>query len=88
MASILITGTSSGIGLATALALGRAGHNVYATMRNPGRAPELAETAAKEKLPIKVSVMDVDSVAAGIASIVKDAGQIDALVNNAGVERN
>jgi len=91
MASGLITGTSTGIGLATALTLGRAGHNVYATMRNPSRSPELAETAAQEGLPIKVSVMDVDSdtsVKTAIASIQHDAGHIDVLVNNAGVERN
>jgi NAD(P)-dependent dehydrogenase (short-subunit alcohol dehydrogenase family) len=43
MASVLITGTSTGIGLETALTLGRAGHNVFATMRNPSRAPELGE---------------------------------------------
>jgi NAD(P)-dependent dehydrogenase (short-subunit alcohol dehydrogenase family) len=91
MASVLITGTSTGIGLATALTLGRAGHKVYATMRNPSRAPELAETTAQEKLPIKISVMDVDSdnsVKTAIADIYKDAGHIDVLVNNAGVERN
>src|SRR5271166_3472061 len=61
MACVLITGTSTGIGLATALSLGRAGHQVYATMRNPSRAPELAEKTAREKLPIKISTMDVDS---------------------------
>ena len=91
MAKVLITGTSTGIGLATALALGRAGHNVYATMRNPARAPELGERAAQERLPIKVSVMDVDSdssVKTAMADIHKDAGHIDVLVNNAGVERN
>ena len=91
MASVLITGTSTGIGLATALALGRAGHKVYATMRNPSRAPQLAETAEIEKLSIKISAMDVDSdtsVQTGIAAIEKDAGPIDVLVNNAGVERN
>jgi len=91
MASVLITGTSTGIGLATALNLGRAGHQVYATMRNPSRAPELAEKTAQEKLPIKISVMDVDSdgsVKTAIADIHKDAGHIDVLVNNAGVERN
>jgi NAD(P)-dependent dehydrogenase (short-subunit alcohol dehydrogenase family) len=90
MASVLITGTSTGIGLATALTLGRAGHQVYATMRNPARAPELGKTAAREKLPIKISVMDVDSdssVETAIADIYKDAGHIDVLVNNAGVER-
>jgi NAD(P)-dependent dehydrogenase (short-subunit alcohol dehydrogenase family) len=91
MASVLITGTSKGIGLTTALTLGRAGHQVYATMRDPSGSPELAQTAAQEKLPIKVSVMDVDSdvsVKSGIASIEKDAGQIDVLINNAGVERH
>lgn len=91
MTSVLISGTSTGIGLATALALGRAGHKVYATMRNPSRSPELGETAAREKLPIKISVMDVDSdssVTTEIANILKDAGHIDVLVNNAGVERN
>ena len=91
MASVIVTGTSTGIGLATALTLGRAGHKVWATMRNPSRAPELGETAAQEKLPIKISVMDVDSdssVKTGIANIQKEAGQIDALVNNAGIERN
>ena len=56
MVSILVTGTSKGIGMATALVLGRAGHTVYATMRNPSGAPELAQTAAKEGLPIHVSV--------------------------------
>ncbi len=82
-------GNQQGLGFTTALTLGRAGHKVYATMRDPSRSPELAQTAAQEKLPIKVSVMDVDSdtsVKSGIASIEKDAGQIDVLVNNAGVE--
>jgi NAD(P)-dependent dehydrogenase (short-subunit alcohol dehydrogenase family) len=91
MANVLITGTSKGIGLATALTLARAGHTVYATMRNPARSPELAAAAARESLPIKISAMDVDSdesVATGIATIDRDAGHIDVLVNNAGVERN
>ena len=91
MASVLITGTSKGIGLQAALAFGRAGYEVHATMRDPSRSPELAETAAKEKLPIRISVMDVDSdesVSEGIAEIQKAHGPIDVLVNNAGIERN
>lgn len=91
MATVLITGTSKGIGLSTALTLGRAGHNVYATMRNPSLAPELGETAVRERLPIRISAMDVDSdssVKAGIAAIFADAGHLDVLVNNAGIERH
>jgi NAD(P)-dependent dehydrogenase (short-subunit alcohol dehydrogenase family) len=90
MASVLITGTSKGIGLEAALAFGRAGHKVHATMRKPLQSPALAETAAREKLPITVSTMDVDSdesVKDGIAAIHKDHGPIDVLVNNAGLER-
>ena len=90
MATILITGTSKGIGFAAALAFGRAGHKVAATMRNPDHAPELSNVAAKEKLPIMVYAMDVDSDASvreGIALISKEAGPIDVLVNNAGIER-
>jgi NAD(P)-dependent dehydrogenase (short-subunit alcohol dehydrogenase family) len=91
MSTVLITGTSTGIGFATALTLSRAGHVVYAAMRNPSKAPLLGDIAAKEKLPIKVVVMDVDSDASvkeAIAGINKNAGQIDVLINNAGVERN
>jgi NAD(P)-dependent dehydrogenase (short-subunit alcohol dehydrogenase family) len=60
-------------------------------MRNPSRSSELAERTAQEKLPIKISVMDVDSdssVKTAIANIQKDAGHIDVLINNAGVERS
>ena len=90
MTSVLITGTSKGIGLESALAFGRAGHKVHATMRNPAQSPELAQAAAREKLPITVSTMDVDSdqsVSRAIAAIHKDHGPIDVLVNNAGIER-
>lgn len=89
MASVLITGTSKGIGFETALAFGRAGHQIHATMRNPSRSPLLAETAARENLSITVTAMDVDSdesVRDAIAAILQKHGPIDVLVNNAGVE--
>jgi NAD(P)-dependent dehydrogenase (short-subunit alcohol dehydrogenase family) len=88
MTHVLVTGTSKGIGYATALELGRAGHTVYATMRNPGRAPQLGEAVAKEQLPVKILAMDVDSdasVAQAFGAIYAQGGQIDALVNNAGI---
>ncbi|MBA3497748.1 MAG: SDR family oxidoreductase [Gemmatimonadales bacterium] len=91
MARVLITGTSSGIGLATAVAFAKAGHKVYATMRNPSRAPELGRRAASEGLPITIAAMDVDSdesVKAGMDRVVNEDGAIDVLVNNAGIERS
>lgn len=90
MASVLVTGTSRGIGLATALELGRAGHMVHATMRDPLRAKELARTAEREGLSIHVSAMDVDSdasVAETVAAIEREHGTPDVVVNNAGIER-
>lgn len=90
MATVLITGTSKGIGLEAALAFARKGHKVLATMRNPARDTELAQRAAAEKLPVAISAMDVDadeSVAKAFAAVAKDGMQIDVLVNNAGIER-
>lgn len=90
MRSVLITGTSKGIGYETALAFARAGYRVHATMRNPSNSPGLAELSANEKLPITVSAMDVDdddSVCQGVATIQSQHGPVDVLVNNAGVER-
>jgi NAD(P)-dependent dehydrogenase (short-subunit alcohol dehydrogenase family) len=89
MSHIVITGASRGIGLATALELARAGHLVTATMRNPGGSPELGDQAAKEKLPIRIETMDVDSdqsVRQAFARILAQA-PVDVLVNNAGIER-
>jgi NAD(P)-dependent dehydrogenase (short-subunit alcohol dehydrogenase family) len=88
MATIVITGTSTGIGLATAVVLGRAGHDVFATMRNPDRSPELKSIAEQENLPITILSLDVnedDSVAHAIKQVIASRGQIDVLVNNAGI---
>jgi NAD(P)-dependent dehydrogenase (short-subunit alcohol dehydrogenase family) len=89
MSKIVITGASRGIGLAAAVELARAGHHVVATMRNPAGSPELGEQAAKEKLPIRIETMDVDSddsVRQAFGRILAD-GPVDVLVNNAGIER-
>jgi NAD(P)-dependent dehydrogenase (short-subunit alcohol dehydrogenase family) len=84
--SVLITGTSKGIGYETALAFSRAGFRVHATMRNPSSAPGLSEIAAREKLPITVTSMDVDSdepVQTGFAAIEAQHGPVDVLVTGA-----
>lgn len=91
MKSVLITGTSKGIGLATALAFARKGYLVFATMRNPESAGELKKHIEEESLPIRIYTMDVDSdgsVSNAISDILKEHGSIDVLVNNAGVEKH
>jgi len=91
MTSILVTGASRGIGLATCLSLGRVGHRVFATMRNPDRAPKLGDVARAESLPITISTMDVDSdksVSEAVGQIIAQYGPLDVLVNNAGIEAN
>ena len=90
MSTVLITGTSSGIGRETAIVLGRAGHRVYATMRNLERGAALRAVVENERLPISISKMDVDSdesVDAATSAIRAETGCIDVLVNNAGIER-
>src|SRR5437899_1352247 len=89
MAIALVTGTSTGIGQATAVTLARGGHTVYATMRNPERgAGEIQEIAAQESLPLTVLPLDVNddaSVKAGVAQVLVQSGRVDVLVNNAGI---
>jgi len=88
MSTILITGCSTGIGFATAELMARSGHTVFATMRNPKNAPELAQLAQRDDLPITILTMDVDddaSVKTAIAEVLAQAGPIDVLVNNAGI---
>jgi NAD(P)-dependent dehydrogenase (short-subunit alcohol dehydrogenase family) len=88
MKSVLITGTSRGIGFETSLAFARAGYTVHATMRNPSQSPALAQAVAELKVPLYVTAMDVDSdesVSATIKAIQANYGPVDVLVNNAGV---
>src|SRR5580658_783186 len=88
MALALVTGSSTGIGLATSISLARAGHTVVAAMRNLERSGEIRKIAEQEKLPIHLAKIDVDddeSVQKGFAKVAAEHGPIDVLVNNAGV---
>ena len=88
MSIVLITGTSSGIGLATALHFARLGHEVHAGLRNLAGAAELRQAIEGEKLPIRPVALDVDdaaSVQRGVTEVLDKAGRIDVLVNNAGI---
>ncbi|MFF2076583.1 SDR family NAD(P)-dependent oxidoreductase [Kitasatospora sp. NPDC058162] len=86
---VLITGTSSGIGLAAAVAAARAGFRVVATMRDTGRAGQLlraAETAGvAERIEIeRLDVTDPASVTDCLDVVLDRHGRLDAVVNNAG----
>ncbi len=88
MTTALVTGTSTGIGFATAVSLARAGHFVFATMRNPDAGGTLREIIGAENLPVSIVALNVDddvSVADAIAGMLKEKSQIDVLVNNAGI---
>ena len=83
----IITGSSTGIGYETCLALARNGFVTCATMRDKKKSEDLGRIARNENLQIKIFEMDVDkdnSVQAAIEKITTEFGKIDILVNNAG----
>lgn len=82
MKTVLITGCSSGIGLATAKYFTANDWNVVATLRQPGKMAEL--TAASNVLITKLDVNDSDSISRAVGAGIAHFGKIDALINNAG----
>jgi len=80
--TVLITGTSSGLGRATAEEFQRQGWNVVATMRRPEAETEL--TRLPNVLVTRLDVQDTDSIARAVHEGIERFGRIDALVNNAG----
>jgi NAD(P)-dependent dehydrogenase (short-subunit alcohol dehydrogenase family) len=88
MSVSLVTGTSTGIGFATALHFARHGYQVVATMRNLAKAGPLEEAARAERLPLTVRELDVtrqDSIDRAVAETRERDGAIDVHVNNAGI---
>jgi len=81
--TVLITGASSGIGLATAKRFAREEWNVIATMRSPGDRTELA-TLGDHVLVTRLDVQDLASIDAAVAAGIAKFGAVDVLVNNAG----
>ena len=77
----LVTGASSGIGEATVLALLDTGYTVYGAARRVDRMAALVDAGAKV---LAMDVTDDESMTAGVALVLAEAGRIDLLVNNAG----
>ena len=90
--TILITGASSGFGRLTAEALAKAGHTVYASMRdtagrNAAQVEKIAAFSKEHGVDLRTVELDVqsqESVDAAIARVIAEAGRIDVLIHNAG----
>jgi NAD(P)-dependent dehydrogenase (short-subunit alcohol dehydrogenase family) len=85
---VLITGATDGLGRAAALLLAEKGHRVFAAGRSAEKRAELDRIAATRKLPlesVELDVCDDNSVARAVQQILQKAGNIDVLINNAGV---
>lgn len=90
---VLITGCSTGFGRVMAETLTRKKYRVFAGMRdtqgrNAGNAEQIASLAKNESLPLRVVELDVNddtSVNRAVDGVIREAGRIDVLVNNAGL---
>lgn len=85
---VLITGTSTGLGIAIAVQAAQAGHIVYATMRNTDKRAALDAAAAAAGVSLCVLQLDVQntgSVNTAVDKVIAEQGRIDVLINNAGM---
>jgi NAD(P)-dependent dehydrogenase (short-subunit alcohol dehydrogenase family) len=86
MRTVLVTGTSTGIGRATALRLDADGWRVLAGIRDPADGESLRQAASERLLPVTLDVTDPEQIAAAAELVERESGGgLDGLVNNAGV---
>lgn len=85
--NVLITGTSTGVGLETAILFAKNGYKVYATMRNLSKSEALKHKIEKHKLDIEILELDVtkqETITKTVEYIISKDKKIDILINNAG----
>ena len=83
---VLITGCRSGFGLLTAVAAARAGHTVYAGLRDLSTADDLTQAArGLDVRPVQLDVTRSEEREAVVSALEAEHGAVDALVNNAGI---
>lgn len=85
--NILITGTSTGVGLESAILFAKNNYKVYATMRNLNKAENLKKKIEEENLDIELLPLDVtniESIESAVNMIIEKDDRIDVLLNNAG----
>jgi len=85
--NVLVTGTSTGLGLETSILFAQKGYKVFATMRNLDKSDLIQKRIEAENLDIELLVLDVSStqsVDKCVKQIIEKVGTIDILINNAG----
>ena len=86
--SVLITGSATGLGKATALHLAERGYRVYATVPDLEMAPDLQAAAEQRAVRLRVLRLDVTdraSIEAAIATVIDESGALYAVINNASI---
>lgn len=81
---VLITGASSGIGAAIAIMLAKKGFQIWGTSRSLAKVQGLPDELKKNVQFIQMDVTDNQSVKSGVEEFLRQAGEIDILINNAG----
>lgn len=87
MKTVLITGCSTGLGVATTVQAAQAGYQIVATMRNLAKRETLDEALAAAGVTADIRALDVtdlESINACVSGVLSDCGPIHALINNAG----
>lgn len=91
MRTALVTGASRGIGKVCAETLAQAGYRVVVTARSADKLQEVASgirSSGGEAAAVVMDMTSAESIAQGIAAVVKEFGRVDVLVNNAGITKD